>query len=76
MIDFDNLSPEEQRRLEKLLTLNQKTVDRLVKVAEQDERMEWLWAATRRAASFVAIVLGSIALFFEQIKAALRSMIQ
>lgn len=74
MLDLNNLSPEEFRRLEKLLSLNPATIDRLERVASQDEKMEWLWGSIRRVASFVAIVVGSIVLFYEQLKAAVRSL--
>lgn len=73
---MSDLTPEEEERLRLLLSLNRRTIERLERVAQQDERMEWMWAALRRAASTLAVILGAIILLFDQIKAFIRSLVQ
>lgn len=43
-------------------------IKRLKKIAANDVRMEWLWSNIRSIASWLAIVMGSMALGWEQIK--------
>jgi len=72
---WQQLTDQERRRLKKLLSLDSKTIERLEKVAAEDEKMEWLWAMLRRIASTVAIILGAFVLFWEQLKAMIRSIV-
>lgn len=74
MFDPKNFTPEEAARLERLLKLNKATIDRLERVASQDEKMEWLWGSIRRVASTVAIVVGAIVIFWDQLKSVVRAM--
>lgn len=66
---YNSLTPEERERMELLLKLDAKTISRLSRIAEEDERMEWLWAGVRRVSSTVALVVGAIVIFWEQVKA-------
>ena len=70
---MDDLTDEEKKRLSRLLRLEPSVVDRLEKVAEDDARMEWLWSAIRRVASTVAIVVGAIVLFYDNLKSIIKS---
>jgi len=85
-MDWNSLSEQEKRRLQYLLSLDSatikalmqldpKTIARLRKVADEDEKMEWLWASLRRIASTVMIVVGALVLFWEQVKNLVRSML-
>lgn len=75
--EFLNSLTEKQRAtLKKLLEMDEKTFERLEKVAKNDERMEWLWAGIRQLAAGVAIIVGAIVLLFEQIKAFFRGLVQ
>jgi hypothetical protein len=73
--DLENLTEKEKEVLDLLLNLDTDTVDRLQKVAREDERMEWLWAVLRRVASTVAIILGAVVMFFEQLKSFIRGIV-
>lgn len=76
MENLPELTEQQRDRLMRLLQLEQKTIARLERVAEEDERMEWLWALLRRIASTVAIILGSIVLFYEQLRNFVRGLLQ
>lgn len=65
-------SEEERKRLERLLKIDTKHIDRLEHMAESDERMEWLMSSARRILSAVAIVVGALVLLWEQIRATIK----
>jgi hypothetical protein len=71
-----NLTPEEEARLVRLLKLAPDVIDRLEKVAKEDERMEWLWALVRRSAAGIAAVVGAFILFGEQIRDFIRFVVR
>ena len=73
---YNSLTPEERERMDLLLKMDAKTISRLSRIAEEDERMEWLWAGIRRISSTVALVVGAMVLFWEQVKAFIQGLLK
>jgi hypothetical protein len=73
---MNNLTPEEEAKLIRLLKLPTDTIDRLEKISKEDERMEWLWAMIRRSAAGIAAVIGAFILFGEQIRDFIRFIVR
>jgi len=72
---WQDLSEQEARRLKRLLQLDSKTIERLEKVASEDEKMEWLWASARRVFSTIAIVVGGVYMLWEHLKNLVRGLL-
>lgn len=68
---MDDFSDEELKALH-LFLKNPKKVERLLEIAEMDERREWLFSVIRKVAAWVAGVLGAIILFWDTILRVLK----
>lgn len=73
---LDSLTERQKKVLQRVLEMDEKTFERLERVAKNDERMEWLWAGIRQLAAGIAVIVGAIVLMFEQIKAFFRGLLQ
>lgn len=69
------LDPEQQALLQRLLK-EPARVERLLKMADEDEKREWLFIIIRKTAAWVATVLGALILFWEQFKSFVRGIVQ
>jgi len=47
-MDLNDLTPQEIERLKRLLSMSRSKVDRLEKIADEDEKWEWVWANIRK----------------------------
>ena len=61
---MNELSDEQQEALERLLK-NPARVSRLIVMADEDEKREWLFTLIRKSAAWVAAVLGAMILFWD-----------
>ena len=58
------LKEDELEALKRLAKLE----DRLSKIADEDAKMEWLWATVRKLAAWVTVVLGATVLMWDSLK--------
>lgn len=72
---MDDLTPEELERFQMLVKLDIKTIERLKKVAETDERVEWLWASIRKIVTTITIIIGGFVLFYDQLRSFVKSLV-
>lgn len=66
---MENLTEEEEKRLRALLELSSEDIRRLEKIAQEDEKWEWLWALTRKFGVTVFAIITGIVAFREDITA-------
>lgn len=61
---LQKLTEEQEAALELLLS-HPETVQRLISMADEDEKREWLFTLIRKTAAYVAAVLTAIILFWD-----------
>jgi hypothetical protein len=64
---MNNLTPEEEERLKKLLKLPPSKIDRLERIINEDEKWEWLWALTRKFGMWVFTITAALVAFRDDI---------
>lgn len=64
---MQNLTPEEEERLKKLLSLPDSKIARLERIINEDEKWEWLWALTRKFGMWVFTITAALVAFREDI---------
>ena len=72
---MSNLTPEQEESLARLLK-NPARVNRLITMADEDEKREWLFAVIRKTAAWIAGVLGAIIVFWDSLVRILKGIIE
>jgi hypothetical protein len=61
---MNNLSPEQEAALENLLK-DPRRIATLIEMADEDAKRKWLFTIVRKTAAYIAVVLSSIILFWD-----------
>jgi len=72
---MSNLTPEQEESLERLLK-NPARVNRLIIMADEDEKREWLFVVIRKTAAWIAGFLGAIIVFWDSLVRILKGIIE
>ena len=62
--DMNNLSPEQEAALGNLLK-DPRRIATLIEMADEDDKRKWLFTVIRKAAAYIAVVLSTIILFWD-----------
>lgn len=67
------LSDDEKETLKIMLAMGPKPMERLVRIAAEDEKREWLFALTRKWAAAIAAFITATLLLKDQVASMVRS---
>ena len=62
--DMNNLSPEQEAALGNLLK-DPRRIATLIEMADEDDKRKWLFTVVRKTAAYIAVVLSTIILFWD-----------
>jgi uncharacterized membrane protein AbrB (regulator of aidB expression) len=66
------LTPDQRETLKIMLSIGPRAMERVAKIAEEDERREWLFTLIRKTAAWVFGIVAALVVFRDNIAALFR----
>jgi len=66
---LDSLTDDQRETLKIMLAIGPRAMERVARIAQEDERREWLYALIRKTAAWVFAVVAGLVVFRENIAA-------